>query len=155
MKPGPLPQISVLNRQRQIRIDRTGLEAFARYALPLCRTKRGAGLTNIREVTVILVSDRRIAELHRRFMQIDGPTDVITFQHGEILISVETARRQARRYQTTLVHELQLYLVHGLLHLQGFDDHKPAAQTLMERTQERIAALARAEVEKGRRRPVF
>ena len=44
----------------------------------------------------ILISDRRMSELHRRFMGIAGPTDVITFQHGEIFISTETARRQAR-----------------------------------------------------------
>ena len=51
-----------------------------------------------------------------------GPTDVITFQHGEIFIGVETAVRNARRFKNDLGSELQLYIVHGLLHLHGFDD---------------------------------
>ena len=83
-----------------------------------------------------------MAEVHRRFMGVAGPTDVITFQHGEILISVETARRQARAYRTSFEHELRLYLLHGLLHLRGFNDAKPAGRARMKRIQEKIVARA-------------
>ncbi len=89
-----------------------------------------------------MISDRKISELHRRFMQIEGPTDVITFQHGEIFISVETAERQAEAHHTSLNHELRLYLVHGLLHLHGFDDREPAATRRMQAAQERIVLAA-------------
>ncbi len=75
-------------------------------------------------------------------MQIAGPTDVITFQHGEIFISVETAQRQAESFATSLEHELRLYLVHGLLHLHGFDDRDPDARRRMHSTQEKIVARA-------------
>ena len=132
------------NRQRKIALDRDELEQFAERALPLCLRERsgGPGLTSLEEIQVLLISDPRISELHRRFIGIGGPTDVITFQHGEIFISVETARRQARAHRTSLAHELRLYLVHGLLHLQGFDDHSPAARRLMGSVQERIVARA-------------
>lgn len=142
MKPPSLglPKIFVHNRQRKISIAREDLERFARWALPLCAGTAGAGLTNLVEVHVLLVSDRRIAQLHRRFMQISGPTDVITFQHGEIFISVETARRQARSHRTSLGYELQLYLVHGLLHLHGYDDRDSVGRARMQSLQERILA---------------
>ena len=142
MTKAPSPQIFVHNRQRRIPLDRVGLEAFARRALPLCAHEEGTGLTNLGEIHIIFISDRRMSELHRRFMQIGGPTDVITFEHGEIFISVETAQRQARTYRTSLGRELRLYLVHGLLHLRGFDDAHPADRRVMERAQEKILRLA-------------
>ena len=138
MRAPHLPQIFVHNRQRKIRLDRSALQDFARRALLLCAREKGPGLTNLQEVHVILISDRRMSALHHRFMQIAGPTDVITFDHGEICISVETARRQARSYKTSLGHELALYLVHGLLHLRGFEDASPAQRRRMARAQERI-----------------
>ncbi len=124
MKSVRLPQISVFNRQRKAALDRAELEDFARRALPLCARERGSGLTSLEEIGVLLISDRKIDQLHRRFMGIAGPTDVITFQHGEICISVETAQRQAAAFGTSPEHELRLYLVHGLLHLHGFDDRE-------------------------------
>ena len=138
MKTVPLPQISIFNRQRKVALAE--LEDFARRALVLCARERGAGLTSLAQVDVVIISDRKMSELHRRFLQVDGPTDVITFQHGEIFISVETARRQARAEGTTLLYELRLYLVHGLLHLQGFDDRLPKERRRMAALQERILA---------------
>ena len=137
-----LPLITVHNRQRKIALDHRALERFARSVLPLCAREQGSGLTNLEEIGVLLVSDRKISELHRRFMRIAGPTDVITFQHGEIFISVETAQRQAETHRTSQAHELRLYLVHGLLHLHGFDDRGPAARRRMRSTQEKMVTLA-------------
>ena len=136
------PSILVRNLQRKIALDRVALEQFAQRALRHCLREPGPGLTSIEEVAVLLVSDRRMAELHRRFMQIAGPTDVITFQHGEIFLSVETAGRQAKTFGTSLEYELRLYLVHGLLHLRGFDDHDPAARRRMHAIQKRIVKCA-------------
>jgi probable rRNA maturation factor len=119
------------------------LEEFARRALRKCLRipmKKGSGLTNIAELSVVLVSDRRMAELHRRFLHLPGPTDVITFQHGEIFVSVETARRHARRFRNSLESELCLYIAHGLLHLHGFDDKAFAGAAEMERAQEKLVA---------------
>ena len=138
------PCITVHNRQRQLSIDRRALQAFAEQALPLCLQKTASGVKKFSEINVILVSDRRMSQLHRCFMGIDGPTDVITFQHGDIFLGVETAKRQAKVYQTSVRHELRLYLVHGLLHLVGYDDHGMQARKRMERIQERIVAIAGA-----------
>ena len=138
----PPPEIFVQNRQRQLAVDRRALEHFAVRALPLVLREKGRGLASLPKIYVLFVSDRRISLLHRRFMQIAGPTDVITFQHGEIFISVETAARAAKVHRTSLEHELRLYLVHGLLHLHGFDDREPAARELMHATQERLVAVA-------------
>jgi probable rRNA maturation factor len=97
-------------------------------------------LSQLTEVSVALVSDRRIAELHQRFLNEHGPTDVITFQHGEIVIGAETARRQARAFRTSLEHELRLYIAHGLLHLRGFDDKTAAGAAEIKRLQEKLVA---------------
>lgn len=140
MKTGSLPQISVFNRQRKVKLDRTTLEEFGRRALVACACERGTGLARLPQIDVVFVSDRRMSELHRRFMQIAGPTDVITFQHGEIFISVETAERQAKAHRTSVLYELRLYLVHGLLHLHGFDDRKANDRSAMSTLQERIVA---------------
>jgi len=135
--------IIVRNRQRAVTIELSALQSFADYALKECSKLPGRKtdvLSRLEEVSVALVSDRRIAELHRRFLNELGPTDVITFQHGEIVISAETAKRQARAFRTSLEHELCLYIAHGLLHLRGYDDKTPAGAAEMKRLQENLVA---------------
>jgi probable rRNA maturation factor len=105
-------------------------------------TPRSAVVAELSEINVVLVSDLRMAGLHRRFLNEAGPTDVITFQHGEIVISAETARRQAGLFGTSLDHELRLYIVHGLLHLAGYDDRTRAGAAEMKRLQEKLVAKA-------------
>jgi probable rRNA maturation factor len=141
-----MPAITVLNRQRKVSVKPSALQDFAEGALQEClklRGTKGSALRTLGEVSVVLVSDRRMAELHRRFLQQPGPTDVITFQHGEIFVSPETARRQARSFRTSLAHELRLYIAHGLLHLQGFDDQDARSSAKMKRTQEKLVAAVR------------
>ncbi len=152
-KPAPgkraAASITVNNRQRTVRLPVLALEEFARRALAQCLRipmKTRSGLENLAELSVILVSDRRMAELHRRFLHLPGPTDVITFQHGEIFISAETARRQARRFGNSLERELCLYIAHGLLHLHGFDDKDSGSAAKMERAQERLVAASEGRV---------
>jgi probable rRNA maturation factor len=138
-------RITVLNRQRVVRVPLLALEEFVRRALTKCLripTKKISGLASLRELSVILVSDRRMAELHRRFLNLPGPTDVITFQHGEIFVSAETAWRQARRFGNSIERELRLYIAHGLLHLHGFDDKDSVEAGRMERAQEKLVAAA-------------
>ena len=137
------PRITVRNLQRNVRVDSRLLQRFAELALEHCLGVKPPGesmLEHLREFAVLLVSDRRMAELHERFLNIAGSTDVITFQHGEIFISTETAERQAKQFGTTTVDELQLYIIHGLLHLHGFDDKTPADAKRMAQTQERVSA---------------
>jgi len=133
--------VTVSNRQRVIQVKLPALQDFARRALTECLKLPGrepVALAQLAEVSVIVISDRRMAELHRRFLREPGPTDVITFQHGEIFVSTETARRQAGAFRTSLDHELRLYIVHGLLHLRGYDDKTPTGALEMQRLQESL-----------------
>jgi len=95
------------------------------------------------EVAVLIISDRRMAALHRRFMNETGPTDVITFQHGEIFISADATIRNARRFGNKLPHELRLYIVHGLLHLHGFDDRDKTGTRKMRAAERKILSKLR------------
>ncbi len=139
------PSVLVKNSQRALPFDVAELQRFGAAALQeACRVlpRSREAVCAIREIIVVLVSDRRIAELHRRFMNIAGPTDVITFQHGEIYISVETAMRHANEYATKPEDEIRLYVVHGILHLLGLEDTTEEAAKVMEETQARIVKAA-------------
>jgi probable rRNA maturation factor len=147
LKSAALPQIAVRNLQRTVPANVGDLERFAAKALRAClrlRQRKPTDLTRLSEVFVWLVSDRRMASLHRQFLNQTGPTDVLTFQHGEIFISVETARLHARVFGNSLARELRLYIVHGLLHLHGFDDHRRADAHKMETMQSRILTAVNA-----------
>jgi probable rRNA maturation factor len=139
-----VPEILVHNLQREISVNVAELEKFADNAvqnsLQLHQRQR-TDLRKLRKVFVWLISDRRMALLHRKFLGQSGPTDVLTFQHGEIFISVETARRHARAFGNSLVRELNLYIVHGLLHLHGFDDQTPGKAHKMKVAQEKILRI--------------
>jgi|SRR3954447_8836109 len=135
------PRISVRNRQRKIVVNAAGLERFATKAVHCClqmHNRKETELSRLHEVFVWLISDRRMSRLHRQFLEQGGTTDVLTFQHGEIFISVETAKRNARIFATSVIYELQLYIVHGLLHLHEFDDRTPAEARKMQRAQKKI-----------------
>jgi probable rRNA maturation factor len=116
-----MPSLALLDRQRKRRIDARLFRAFAELAIMKVVERFGPNSLP-EEIVVVLVSDTLISRIHRDFMAVDGPTDVITFQHGEIFISVDTAERQGKRFSSDLHRELRLYFVHGLLHLSGLDD---------------------------------
>ncbi|MEP6603137.1 MAG: rRNA maturation RNase YbeY [Spartobacteria bacterium] len=133
------PRITVRKLQRAIRVNVSALSGVIGAVLAI-QPKKTTTLRQLEEVSVLLISDRRMTALHRQFLHQDGPTDVITFDHGEIFISVETARKNARRFGNSLIRELQLCLIHGLLHLHDFDDRTPAEARRMRQTQEKILA---------------
>jgi probable rRNA maturation factor len=135
--------ITIRNHQRGVNVALADLQCFAELAIRECLKlsgRKGGVLSRLDEINIVLVSDRRMAGLHQRFLNEPGPTDVITFQHGEIVISAETAKRQARAFRTSMELELRLYLVHGLLHLCGFDDKTAAGTGEMKRLQEKLVA---------------
>jgi probable rRNA maturation factor len=136
-----VPKVIVRNVQRKVPIDVAALQEFAAKAVCCCLSVDNAKrteLTTLRQLFVWLISDRRMSRLHRQFLGQTGPTDVLTFQHGEIFISVETAKRHARMFENPLARELQLYIVHGLLHLHGFDDQPKDGARKMKKVQEKI-----------------
>jgi probable rRNA maturation factor len=137
-------EILLFNRQRKVRVPMEWLRALARVALEECLRRPALGdgpLPRLEEIEVTLVSDATIARVHRDFMEIPGATDVITFDHGEIVISTETARDNAARFGRPLDEELARYVVHGLLHLNGYEDKAPADFDRMQRVQEEVLAV--------------
>ena len=128
----------ILNQQREVRVARRPLESFLR------RVKRELGL-NQSEVTVCLISDKAMARLNQNFRKKKGPTDVLSFPAvvrkrparlrlksiatnsakgeylGDIAISPATARRYAKNNRRHLAGELRVLILHGVLHLLGYD----------------------------------
>jgi probable rRNA maturation factor len=107
------------------------------------------GATGYWEITVALVDDARLQSLHRDFMGIDTPTDIMTFpadesagenQGGELAISVDHAMTQAVEWDLSPGDEIAFLTVHGLLHLLGWrDDTNEQRQSMLERQQDLIA----------------
>ncbi|HEX3731266.1 MAG TPA: rRNA maturation RNase YbeY [Opitutaceae bacterium] len=100
------------------------------------------------ELSVLFMTDAALAQLHARFMADPAVTDVITFparleagSAGEICISADAARRQARDRGASA--ELALYLVHGWLHLAGHDDRAPGPRRAMRAAERRALAILR------------
>lgn len=88
-----------------------------------------------------LVDDDTIADLHADFMDDPTPTDVITFHHGEVFVSYDTAVREASKRKINLLEELTRYHIHGLLHLAGYDDLVSEDYERMHALQEKLVEL--------------
>lgn len=103
------------------------------------------------QITIVLCDDAMIQAMNTRFLQHDWPTDVITFPLcqqplvGEIYISVDTAQRQAAEYGVVLSNELVRLVVHGVLHLLGYDDCTDDDRRQMQTVQERYVARIMAQ----------
>lgn len=126
--------ISVCNRQRARRVDWRWLKQIAERTLAAFPSRR---LT----LHLVLVGDAQIARLNRQFHATAGPTDILTFDYGaeaELIISVETAWRHARRYRSAFRRELALYVIHGILHLSGYDDRTPRQRARMRVAERRL-----------------
>ncbi len=119
--------IEVVNRQRKVPVDLETWQLFTSRALKA--TPAGAA-----NVTVAFVSDRQMRELNRQWRGKTGTTDVLSFPAGEdefanpdgsnlgdVVISVEQAARQSREHGLTLDEEIAQLILHGLLHLCGYD----------------------------------
>lgn len=90
---------------------------------------------------IYFVGKKNIADLHGRFLNDPTPTDVITFHHGEIFICPAVAERQRKTTRLSLHDEVLTYIIHGMLHLCGWDDHSKRDFERMRRRQERMLKL--------------
>ena len=132
--------VEVLNRQARspsgLKVNTRLLTSLATRALEL------AGADTDYNLSIVLVGDSQIASLNSRFHHVEGPTDVLSFdygiRHGELIISTGRVRTQARRFRTTPGNELTLYVVHGILHLNGYDDRTAASRRRMQARERRL-----------------
>src|ERR1044072_4808660 len=112
--------IDVVNRQRRLGIDAKRWSTLAEKALSAIGKSESSA-------TIAFVSDKRIRELNRQFRGIDKATDVLSFPAeeefnlGDIAVSVETAALQARENGLSFDQEIAQLILHGLLHLCGYD----------------------------------
>lgn len=118
--------VEIVNAHPRYRVRRARAVRFVRGVL------RSSGRSHA-AITVILVDDRMSRRLNRQFLAHDRPTDVIAFPlgegsnlEGEIYVNLDKARRQARTYHVTPAHETARLIIHGTLHLLGYDDRTRA-----------------------------
>jgi probable rRNA maturation factor len=140
---------AVSNLQRRVRVSPGRIRRTAESALSaLGRADR--------DVHVSVVDDPAIRRLNARYLRRRTTTDVLAFDleapgpsrlMGEVIVCADTAKRQARRVGVSVALELDLLVVHGLLHLAGWDDHEPREARLMHEREREILA------ETGRRAP--
>lgn len=119
----------ILNQQRKIKIEVDELQSFTEKAVNSVKEAHG------KEFSVAFVSDKRIKELNKIFRDKNKPTDVLSFPYepdqydfletenflGDIVISLETAQKQANENSLTLHTEIKQLILHGILHLCGYD----------------------------------
>jgi probable rRNA maturation factor len=136
-----MPIFLLANHQAELEINEERFLDLLERALPLIQKHPGPHENNLREVEEVeinVVDDLTIAVVHEEFMGLPDPTDVITFQHGEILVSATTAQRVAEELGHGFERELFLYMIHGLFHLNGHEDHDPNEAAEMARLQDEV-----------------
>ena len=154
--------VSIRNRQRtravDLRLLRQMTKALFEELLQLEQAELG----------ITLVAAPEMTRLNETFLRHAGSTDVITFDHsdhapcishrraalhGELIICVDEAIVQARRFRTTWQAEVVRYVVHGILHLCGHDDAQPTARRQMKREENRLLRLLASRFAFGKLRP--
>jgi len=139
----------IVNRQRTKKIDTRLLKKIISALFSELKLTEA-------ELGINLVGEREMALVNETFLQHEGSTDVITFDHmenprigqtsspalhGELFICVDDAIAQANEFKTSWQSEVVRYIVHGLLHLLGYDDLKPHLRREMKREENRLTRL--------------
>lgn len=122
--------ILVFNRQKDLKISSREVRSLFRALLALHKVECG-------EISVYLVSEKKISQLHRDFFQDPSPTDCMTFPleknplSGEVLVCPKVAISYAKESGLDPYQETALYLAHGFLHLLGYDDQSAQERRVM------------------------
>lgn len=103
---------------------------------------------NVGAISIIFCSDEYIIEQNRQFLNHDYYTDIITFDYcenrnisGDLLISLDTVRSNSEQYKTNFTEELHRVIIHGILHLLGFDDKTPESRSIMRKEEDKSLAI--------------
>lgn len=155
----PPLSLQVCNRQKARRLNLPLARRWVRGVLEECRAPRGQGaagegLRASGRLGAYFIHAAEMARLNEQFLGHAGSTDVLAFNYqegaqpgewcGEIFVSVDDAVASAPRFRATWQLELARYLVHGILHLRGYDDRRPAARREMKKEENRVLkALSR------------
>lgn len=120
-----------INNLTRGKVDRGFLEKVVEKTLKILKIK-------IPGISIVLVGDAKIKELNKKYRKRNKVTDVLAFDYGEIFICLPQAKRQARKLGHSLKKELAILLIHGILHLAGYDDETKKDYNKMVRAQEEI-----------------
>lgn len=133
------PVVNIVNRQKKITVDRPLLlkiRKVIRQALAVSKA-RPCG-----KFSVCLVDAKLIRRLNRKYFGKNNSTDVIAFSTGDIAVSTDAAVINAAVFKTAPLYELLLYVVHGTLHILGYDDRTPVQRRIMKNEAEMILKKA-------------
>lgn len=146
--------VSIANRHPRLELDRRAVASVIRTldAHHDTLATRQSVLGNSAELSLVFLTDAALAQLHADFLDDPTTTDVITFEGdaahgsaGEICVSADTAAKYARDHGHDFSTELTLYVVHGWLHLAGYDDLATAKKRVMRRAEAKAMALLKRE----------
>jgi probable rRNA maturation factor len=136
--------IHITNRQKTLKVDRRRVRDAVQAIV------RDTGIAEAK-ISIAIVDDATIARLHGQFLDDPEPTDVLSFVldraeqslEGEVVASADTAKASATRYNSTPEDELLLYVIHGTLHLVGYDDTAPRERAVMRRKEKQYLSKKR------------
>ncbi len=134
--------INIFNVQRKIKLKENFKARLQKFLQEVLTSENRSG--ELSEINVILINNRRIRDLNREFLGRDRPTDVISFNLGdvgEIYISAWTALERAKEYGWDVEFEIVRYALHGLLHILGYDHEVEEDTKLMEEKEEEYLEL--------------
>lgn len=100
--------------------------------------KKIAKKLGIKEVSLVIVGEKKIKELNRKYRKKNKVTDILAFDYGEIFICLPQAKKQAKKLGHSLKKELAILLIHGILHLAGYDDRAKKDYNKMIKKQQEI-----------------
>lgn len=149
--------VTVENLQKRIRLNLNQLLKDVKKVLAHEQIEQA-------ELSVALVTDRKMKVLHQKYLGLNYPTDVLTFDflppklsktkqpkktksiNGEIVISTDMAVKQAKEFHASAESECYLYIIHGILHLLGYDDHRPSDIKKMRKKEAELMNVIKREI---------
>lgn len=136
------PTVRICSEQKSLRVPRKRIHELACF---VAKAEKVA----IEEVDILVVGGRKMARLHREYLSIAGETDVMSFDltipgskglAAQLIVCTDVAIKEARKRNLAPQHELLLYVLHGLLHVIGYDDQTPDDRQQMHQRQDQLLA---------------
>jgi probable rRNA maturation factor len=138
-------KIIIRNLQKKIPISPRTSARIKKALLKACASE---GIKKSGEITVCFVNNQEIKELNLNYLGRNNPTDVMVFDtsaslsiNADIVISTDTAVSHAKIFKTTPLYELYLYVIHGLLHILGYDDETKKDRLIMRKKEASLLNL--------------
>jgi probable rRNA maturation factor len=120
-----------INKLVPDKIDFKFLEKFAKRILKLVKL-------NIPELSIVIINDARMKSINKKYRNKNKTTDVLSFDYGEVIVCLNQAKRQAKKEKHSTEQELEMLLLHGILHLAEYDDQTQKDYNIMIKKQKEV-----------------